>query len=173
MERLWAPWRAGYTFGQGEGARRDGAEECVFCAGLARGAAHHAEDLILCVTGAAFVIMNRYPYTSGHVMVVPRAHVGSPADLSSTEHDALFRLVTASTAALQAALRPDGVNVGMNLGRAAGAGIPGHCHMHVVPRWSGDNSFMAVLAETRVISQDLATTYQRLRPHFDPLATAP
>jgi len=173
MERIWAPWRAGYILGQGDGTGQAGAgpESCIFCASVARGAAHAAEDLVLCVAEDAFAIMNRYPYTSGHVMVVPRAHVASPADLPSGAHDALYRLVTASTTALRAALRPDGVNVGMNLGRVAGAGIPAHCHVHLVPRWSGDNNFMPVIAETRVISQDLRSTYESLRPHFEPLAT--
>src|SRR5262252_7429211 len=106
-------------------------------------------------------------------MVVPRAHVRSPADLPAPAHDALWRLVTASTTALRAALAPDGMNVGMNLGRAAGAGIEDHCHVHLVPRWSGDNNFMPVLAETRVISQDLEATYQALLPHFAPLFAAP
>lgn len=174
MERLWAPWRAGYILGQADGGRQEesgGGAGCIFCSALARGAQHHAEDLILCVAAEAFVIMNAYPYNSGHLMVVPRAHVPSPADLSAAAHDALFRLVSAATTALRAALTPDGVNVGMNLGRVAGAGIPGHCHVHLVPRWNGDNSFMPVLAETRVISQDLRATHQTLLPHFEPLAS--
>src|SRR5215831_15306972 len=162
MERLWAPWRAGYILGQGQDAQRGGAGGggggCIFCAGLARGPEHHREDLILCVAAEAFVIMNRYPYTSGHVMVAPRAHAPTPAELPPAAHDGLYRLVTASTTALQAALGPDGLNMGMNLGRVAGAGVPDHCHVHLVPRWSGDTSFMPVIAETRVISQHLEAT---------------
>jgi ATP adenylyltransferase len=177
MERLWAPWRAGYILGQGGEGKGAGTGEvgrgCIFCDALARGEAHHAEDLVLCVTAAAFVIMNRYPYNSGHLMVVPRDHVRSPTDLPAAAHDALFRLVTASTAAVQAALAPDGMNLGLNLGRVAGAGIPDHFHVHLVPRWSGDNSFMPVVADTRVISQELRATYEALRPHFEPLAGTP
>jgi ATP adenylyltransferase len=173
MERLWAPWRAGYTFAQAGEQPGQGPDACVFCAALARGPAGFVEELVLVAAPEAFVIMNRYPYTSGHIMVVPNAHVSSPADLPPAAHDALFRLVTAAASALRAALGPDALNVGMNLGRAAGAGIPDHCHVHVVPRWEGDTSFMPVLAETRVISQDLATTAAKLRPHFAPLAPAP
>jgi ATP adenylyltransferase len=167
MERLWAPWRAAYLTGHAGGGA--GPRACIFCDKVGRGPAHFAEELILGATAEAFVIMNLYPYISGHVMVVPRAHVRSPADLPAPAHDALWRLVTASTSALRAALAPEGVNVGMNLGRVAGAGIDDHCHVHLVPRWSGDNNFMPVLGETRVISQDLQETYAALLPHFAPL----
>jgi ATP adenylyltransferase len=179
MERLWAPWRAKYLIGQGRGAEHGenegqggggGAGACIFCTKPARGPAHHAEELILCATPDAFVIMNLYPYNTGHVMVVPRAHVASPAELSPAAHDALFRLVTASTVALGRAGTQQGMNLGMNLGQVAGAGIAGHCHVHLVPRWLGDNSFMPVLAETRVISEALQATYARLLPHFSPLS---
>jgi ATP adenylyltransferase len=167
VDRLWAPWRAGYLTGQTGAAKPGG---CIFCDKLARGPDHFAEELILCATAEAFVIMNLYPYNSGHVMVVPRAHVPSPADLPPAAQDAFYRLVTASVTALGAALSPDGINAGMNLGRVAGAGIADHCHMHLVPRWNGDNNFMPVLAETRVISQHLAETYGVLLPRFAPLA---
>ena len=173
MERLWAPWRASYLVGQaggGGGGGRPGG--CVFCDKVARGPAHFAEELILGATDEAFVIMNLYPYISGHIMVVPRAHVRSPAELPPAEQDAFYRLVTASSGALRAAVSPDGMNLGMNLGRVAGAGIEEHCHMHLVPRWSGDNNFMPVLAQTRVISQELEATYQTLLPHFAPLFVA-
>jgi ATP adenylyltransferase len=176
MERLWAPWRATYieaSTGRRQEEGGGGPESCVFCTELARGPAHHAETLILCVAPEAFVIMNRYPYNSGHVMVVPRAHVASPAELEPAAHDSFFRLVTAASGALTRALTPHGINMGMNLGRVAGAGVPGHCHMHLVPRWQGDNSFISVVGETRVISQDLAAAYAKLAPHFAPLAATP
>jgi len=169
MERLWAPWRASYLMGQPGGSSGDRRAGCIFCDKLAVGPARFAEALILGVTAEAFVILNLYPYISGHIMVVPRAHVRSPADLPPGDQDAFYRLVTASSGALRAALAPDGMNLGMNLGRVAGAGIEEHCHMHLVPRWSGDNNFMPVLAETRVISQHLEATYQALLPHFAPL----
>jgi ATP adenylyltransferase len=170
MERLWAPWRATYLVGHAGGG--SGARACIFCDKVARGPAHFAEELILGATDDAFVIMNLYPYISGHIMVVPRAHVRSPGELAPPAHDAFYRLVTASMTALRSALSPDGLNVGMNLGRVAGAGIDDHCHMHLVPRWNGDNNFMPVLGDTRVISQELRATYETLLPHFASLLPA-
>lgn len=177
MERLWAPWRSDYVMGYakepshsaGGEDDRDQAPACVFCTYLGRGPAHFAEGLILCARPEAFVIMNRYPYNNGHIMVVPTAHVPSPEDLAPAVHDAFYRLVTDALPALRAALAPHGVNMGMNFGRVAGAGITDHCHMHLVPRWNGDTSFMPTLADTRVISQHIQTTYEVLHPHFAPL----
>jgi len=170
MERLWAPWRADYLLGGGETKAR-GPTGCIFCDKVGRGPEHFAEELILCAGADAFVIMNLYPYNSGHIMVVPRAHVASPAELPPAAHDALFRLVTASTGALRDVVRCDGMNVGMNLGRVAGAGIADHAHVHIVPRWQGDTNFMPVLADTRVISQHLRETYAALQPRFATLAS--
>jgi ATP adenylyltransferase len=165
MENLWAPWRAAYILGQTEAAGG-----CIFCVKPARGPEHYAEELILCATPEAFVILNAFPYNNGHLMVAPRAHVTRPAALEPGVHDAVFRLATAATSALERALSPDGVNVGVNLGRMAGAGIADHFHVHLVPRWNGDTNFMPVIGETKVISQHLEASYAALLPYFSPLA---
>jgi ATP adenylyltransferase len=168
MDRLWAPWRAAYILGQSNPPEED--QGCIFCSKVARGPEHFAEELILVATADAFVMMNRYPYTNGHLLVAPRAHVASPDQLAPPARAALFELITDSIPALRRAMSPDGVNMGMNLGRSAGAGIADHCHMHLVPRWVGDNSFMSVVADTRVLSQSLEAAYAKLLPCFAPLA---
>lgn len=164
MERLWAPWRMEYILGENK------PEGCIFCS-FARpsedGRAERArEDLVLAVEEHAFVCLNRYPFTAGHTMVVPRRHVADPSELSDVENAALFGLVRRAVAATRAALRCEGLNVGMNLGKVAGAGIADHLHVHVVPRWGGDTNFMPVLADVRVMPQHLDETWQRLAPQF-------
>ena len=156
-EPLWAPWRMDYILGPKGG-------ECIFCAFPARDA--HREDLVLTVTAHAFVVLNRYPFAAGHLLVVPRRHVADLGDLSDEEADAFFRLLRFSVARLREATHPDGVNVGFNLGKAAGAGLAEHLHAHVVPRWDGDTNFMPVLADVRVMPEHLDATWQRLAPHF-------
>jgi ATP adenylyltransferase len=168
MENLWAPWRAAYVLGQAEAAGG-----CIFCMKPARGPEHFADDLILHAAPDGVVMLNAFPYNSGHLMVAPRAHVARPNDLHPAAHDAFFRLVTAATAALERALSPDGVNVGANLGRAAGAGMADHLHVHLVPRWTGDTNFMPVIGETKLISQHLQASYAALAPHFSRLALEP
>jgi ATP adenylyltransferase len=153
------------------GAERAG--ECIFCAFPARGRASFREHLILVAAEHAFVIMNRFPYNNGHVMVVPRRHVADPGDLPAAEYHATMELVRATTAALRAALRPEGFNLGMNLGRAAGAGIDAHCHWHVVPRWNGDTNFMPVVGDVKVLGEALAEGYDRLAPHLAALGEGP
>ena len=149
------------------------ANECIFCELPALGPAHYREHLILAAQPHAFVMMNRYPYNNGHVMVVPRSHLGDPADLSPEEFDATLRLVRDATTAIRSVLCPHGFNVGQNLGRVAGAGIENHCHWHIVPRWNGDTNFMPVVAEAKVISEHLEATYARLLPAFAPLGEGP
>jgi ATP adenylyltransferase len=160
-ERLWAPWRMAYIL-SGE----EQPPECIFCAFPARGAARHREHLILCAARAGFVIMNRFPYNNGHVMVVPARHVADPELLDDDEHRGLMDLVRRATGILRRATTCEGMNVGMNLGRAAGAGIDQHCHWHLVPRWHGDTNFMPVIGEVKVMSEHLEATYDRLRPAF-------
>jgi len=138
--------------------------ECIFCAFPARDT--HREDLVLTVTPHAFVVLNRYPFTAGHLLVVPRRHVADLAELTGEEADALFGLVRLTVARLREAMSPHGFNVGFNLGKAAGAGIAEHLHAHVVPRWDGDTNFMPVLADVRVMPEHLDATWQRLSPHF-------
>jgi ATP adenylyltransferase len=134
--------------------------DCFFCDAVAR--KDDSETLVVHRAGKSFVILNRFPYTSGHVMIVPYAHV---AELQLCEDGALnemMRLAQRLEKALKAIYSPEGMNLGMNLGRAAGAGVAGHLHLHVLPRWFGDTNFMTVTGETRVHPEDLQTTYQKL-----------
>jgi len=153
VNHLWAPWRLQYI----KAARTEG---CVFCSLPRQG--RDRELGILYQGQRAFVILNAYPYNSGHLMVVPFRHVAQPSDLDDAEALELFTLVTAATQAVTETYRPEGFNVGMNLGRAAGAGIDDHLHMHVVPRWLGDTNFMPVIGDVKVLPEDLTATYDRL-----------
>jgi len=155
MDYLWAPWRFRYLTGAAED------RGCIFCDAAA--ANNDAKMLIVFRGMTCFVILNRYPYTSGHVMVVPYAHV---ADLTAADPEALSEMILIAQrvqVALQQGYHPDGFNLGINLGRAAGAGVTGHLHLHVLPRWLGDANFMTVVGETRVEPEDLETTYEKLR----------
>ncbi len=158
LERLWADWRSSYVSDPQTG--RDD-KECVFCA-LAD-AADDAAALVLERTVSTLAVMNLYPYGSGHLMVAPRRHVATFEDLADDEIVELTRAQVRALRAVRAAYSPDGVNVGANLGRAAGAGIPGHLHVHVLPRWNGDTNFMTSIAEVRVLPESLATGYEKLR----------
>ena len=139
------------------------ADVCVFCA-LLDGTAD--EDRILVRTAQAFVTLAKYPYNPGHLLVLPLRHVGELEDLLTEEHADIAALLSQSVRALRTAAEPHGFNVGLNLGRVAGAGIPEHLHWHVVPRWSGDTNFMPVVGETRVLPELLSETFTKLRPHF-------
>ena len=155
MDSLFAPWRYSYLVE----ARSQG--ECIFCAALAR---QGDEGSLLLYRGAHnFIILNLYPYTNGHMMVVPNGHVASPSDSTAESRAELMELAAACETALKDTYRCDGINMGMNIGKAAGAGIQEHYHMHVLPRWEGDTNFMAVTARTRIIPEDLALTRDRLR----------
>jgi ATP adenylyltransferase len=160
MDYLWTPWRYRYI----ADASKD--DRCIFCDAL--GAEDDRSTLIVLRGVKNFIILNRYPYTSGHVMVVPYEHV---ADLRAVDPATLAEMM-ALTQRVQSALarmyRPEGYNLGMNLGRAAGAGVIGHLHLHVLPRWGGDANFMTVVGETRVEPEDLATTYERLHKALTP-----
>jgi ATP adenylyltransferase len=154
MDYLWTPWRYRYI----ADATKD--NRCIFCDAIA--ANDDAKMLVAFRGGKNYVILNRYPYTTGHVMVVPYAHV---ADLAAADPEVLsemMRLAQRVKVALEKTYHPEGYNLGMNLGRAAGAGVTGHLHLHVLPRWSGDSNFMTVVGETRVEPEDLATTYEKL-----------
>ncbi|HMC36309.1 MAG TPA: HIT domain-containing protein [Actinomycetota bacterium] len=157
MERLWAPWRMEYIE-----APHPHDEGCVFCQKLDAGDDESA--YILTRSALAFVILNAYPYNPGHLMVAPLRHVGDLEDVTSDEHAEVSALLVRSLHALKEASGPDGFNVGVNLGRVAGAGVLGHVHWHVVPRWNGDTNFMAVLGEARVLPEALAATYAKLGP---------
>ena len=160
MERLWTPWRRAYL--DADASRS--AEECFLCAAAA------AEDdkghLILWRGSNVFALLNLYPYNSGHLMVAPYLHTGDLARLDRHIAAELMHATQRSVDALQRAYQPDAFNIGMNLGKPAGAGVPDHLHMHVVPRWNGDTNFMPVTAETKVLPETLDQTYDRLAPHF-------
>jgi ATP adenylyltransferase len=163
-EPLWAPWRIEYILGP------KAAGGCVFCVPRDAGADEVAARLVVVGTERSLVMLNRYPFASGHLLVIPRVHTSHLEDLGGEDHDALFRLVRESVVRVKKALRCDGVNVGINLGATAGAGIAEHLHVHIVPRWAGDTNFMPVIADTRVVPQALDATREHLAPFFADLA---
>jgi ATP adenylyltransferase len=161
MDRLWTPWRLAYVTEAGTVT-----PGCIFCDALARG---DAEPLIVHRGRAVFVILNKFPYNNGHLMVVPFRHVGWLADLTAEELTEFMLLAQRAEAALAGVYHPQGFNFGVNLGKAAGAGVLDHLHLHVVPRWSGDTNFMSVVGETRVLPEELPRTADRLRAAFKAL----
>jgi ATP adenylyltransferase len=172
IPRLRADWRGEYITAATEaelvdkanGMRAEDGERCVFCRILSVEATASADKANYIVHRGehCIVILNAYPYASGHCMVMPVRHVGTLLELTTTEAGELWEFVTHATGALGAAYSPEGINVGANLGRAAGAGIPGHLHVHLVPRWNGDTNFMTAIAETRVVPESLSTTWRKL-----------
>ncbi len=163
MERLWAPWRGEYVVRDAGRAQESSA--CVFCDLLE--AEDGPENLILHRGAHAYVVMNRYPYANGHLMVVPMRHLEDYEALGEEECREIFALSQKCVGVLRKRVSAAGFNVGFNLGTSAGAGIAGHLHLHVVPRWEGDHNLMPVLGGVRVIPESLETTYERIRPDFD------
>ncbi len=156
MDYLWTPWRYQYMAQAAAGQQ----PECIFCGALAE--KNDVKTLIVHRGAKAFVILNRFPYTSGHVMIVPYAHVAELHLCDAQSLAEMMQLAQRVEAVYQVDYKPDGMNLGMNLGRAAGAGVAGHLHLHMLPRWIGDSSFITVTGETRVHPEDLKTTYERL-----------
>ena len=155
MDYLFTPWRYSYIV---DAAKND---RCIFCDLLALG---DDEKAFIVLRGEKnFVVLNRFPYTSGHVMIVPYAHLANLSDCDAGVLSEMMQLAQRVQLALASAYQPEGYNLGMNLGRCAGAGVLGHLHLHVLPRWPGDSNFMTVTGETRVQPEDLVTTYQKLR----------
>ncbi len=159
MKTIWSPWRMEHVLGK---TRRPGT--CLFeppgkgfCA---------KEDLLLYRNGGCICLLNRFPYTNGHLLVAPTRHVSCVTELNEKEMTPLMALVSAATAILRRILEPDGFNIGLNLGSEAGAGIADHLHFHIVPRWRDDVNFMTVLADVRAIPEHIETTYDRLLPEF-------
>jgi ATP adenylyltransferase len=156
MKKIWAPWRMDYIL-----EKKD--QGCFLCGGLSE--KKDGDNLILYRGKLAFVIMNRFPYNNGHLMVVPKRHCIDLDELNGKEGQELFYLMQVSIRVLRSSLSPHGFNVGLNLGKAAGAGEE-HVHFHIVPRWSGDTNYMPVLSETKVVPEHLNQTYRKLRPAF-------
>jgi ATP adenylyltransferase len=158
MDFFFSPWRYAYV----TAASRPG--ECVFCAMI------HGQDdeknLIISRGKSCFVVLNSFPYTSGHVMVVPYEHLDELQKLPRAAADEMMAFTQKLEGALRELYRPDGINLGMNLGKAAGAGVAGHIHMHILPRWFGDTNFMTAIAESRVLPEDLETSYRKIRSRF-------
>jgi ATP adenylyltransferase len=159
MDHLWSPWRLDYV------TRTESESGCVFCAALAGEEA----SLVVFRGITCFVILNKFPYNNGHLMVVPNRHVASLSEATGEELAELITLARLAELAVKEAYAPHGLNMGINLGKPAGAGILDHLHMHVVPRWNGDTNFMTVVGETRVLPEELAVTAERLRPVFEKL----
>jgi ATP adenylyltransferase len=162
VERLWSPWRLAYVTGTAR------TSECIFCDALTA----PAPDLLVSRGERAFAILNLYPYNNGHLMIVPNRHFASLSSATAEELAELMHLTRHAEMALAEAYEPHGLNVGINLGRAAGAGVLDHLHIHVVPRWNGDTNFMTVVSDVRVLPEQLQDTAARLRPIFERLQDA-
>jgi ATP adenylyltransferase len=159
MDRLWSPWRFDYISSIGQSP-----SSCVFCDILADD--RDEENFVLRRGRNSFALLNLYPYTSGHILIVANRHIPFLRDARTEELHEFLELAQRCEMALQIEYSPDGYNMGLNLGRAAGAGVAHHLHMHVLPRWTGDANFVSVIGETRVLPEDLPKTYRRLLPHF-------
>lgn len=160
MDYLWSPWRYRYVSQAGKGAG------CVFCEKVSLDPSQDREQLVLYRGKNNLLLLNLFPYTTGHTLIIPYQHVG---DLIHLDEDTLGEMITLARkiqSALEAVYKPEGYNLGMNLGKCAGAGVADHLHMHVLPRWTGDSNFMTVIGETRVQPEDLPTTYDKLVGHF-------
>jgi ATP adenylyltransferase len=160
-EQLWAPWRLAFVKQASDNVAEHG-DDCFLCRYSEADASADAEHYVVRRTDDLLVVLNRFPYNNGHLLVAPRAHKACLSELTETEMLELMRSIQVMTAALGKVLNPDGFNVGLNLGRVAGAGLPGHLHWHIVPRWNGDTNFMAVICETDVIPQSLDALYELL-----------
>ncbi len=159
MKRLWSPWRMKYI------EEHEKADGCIFCLALAKD--DNAENLIVTRGRRAFVMLNLYPYTSGHLMVAPMEHQPSLEMLDSETRAEMMELTSQAMVVLKKVYHPQAFNVGANIGEAAGAGVPEHVHLHIVPRWTGDTNFMSSLAETRVLPETVQQTYRRIKESWD------
>jgi ATP adenylyltransferase len=158
LNRIWAPWRAHYIHSTSSSPPSD--RECFLCRGLA--SASDRENLVVERGNRSFVVLNRFPYNNGHLLVAPRAHRGTLGELEGADLLEPIETVQRMIAILDRMLRPEGYNIGLNQGKAAGAGLPGHLHWHIVPRWDGDTNFMPILGHTKVIVESLHEFYDRL-----------
>ncbi|MCH8027907.1 MAG: HIT domain-containing protein [candidate division Zixibacteria bacterium] len=156
-EKLWAPWRAGFILSKKE-------KGCIFCRRLKE--KDSVKNLIVYRGKKALVILNKFPYNAGHTMIVPIRHVGQIEKLKADEGAEFFELLKKTVVIIKKILKPTSMNLGMNLGKASGAGVPGHLHMHIVPRWTGDTNFMPIIGKTKVVSIPLEPIYKKLRKEF-------
>jgi ATP adenylyltransferase len=163
LERLWSPWRSQYVASGGGGSAQG---RCLFCE-IPSDPAKDEENLVVHRAALNYVLLNLFPYVSGHLLIVPYDHIPTLDSASKPITDELMDLTKRSQTILREVYQPDGFNVGMNLGAAAGAGVADHIHMHVLPRWNGDTNFMTTVSETRVLPEDLKATYQKLRGRFE------
>jgi ATP adenylyltransferase len=159
-ETLWAPWRMEYIL-------EDKPDECIFCKAVQEGERGFEKNRVLLIAKHTYVIMNRFPYTHAHLMVVPNKHAGRLEKLSEEERQELGELWLQAQRVVMEELSPQGINLGMNIGQAAGAGIEAHLHAHIVPRWIGDTNFMPMLADARVMPEHLDETYRKLKKAFE------
>ena len=164
LDVIWAPWRSKYIREVSSAKKQNREQRCIFCEAVKK---DDNEALILYRGKSCYVMMNLYPYNTGHIMIIPYNHVPSIEYLSSSELLEMMQLVKISIKIIKQALNPDGFNIGINLGRAAGAGIEEHVHMHVVPRWVGDANFMPIIAGVKVLPQDVQETYKILKPYYE------
>lgn len=160
LDRIWAPWRAQYVSREARDA--ESAPPCFLCAALAQSDDHDQENLIVWRGDDSVVMLNRYPYNNGHLLVAPKTHQGALGDLQGASLIEPIQVVRWMTLILDRVLRPQGYNIGLNQGGAAGAGLPGHLHWHIVPRWSGDVNFMPILAGAKVVTESLSAFHDRL-----------
>lgn len=167
MNNLWSPWRSQYINSFKDEQPSSACFLCDAFAGGTAAAGQDAQTLVVARREHCFVVMNLYPYNAGHIMVVPNHHVGRLHLLADAELSNLMMTVRESEQALERAFQPDGINIGANLGRAAGAGVPDHIHFHLVPRWNGDTNFMPIFAEVKVISEQMEKTRQKLVKVFE------
>ena len=158
MDSLWSPWRYQYV------SQTSSGESCIFCEKAKE--QRDRENFILYRGKLNYVLLNLYPYTTGHLMVAPYSHFAELGGLSAGILGEMMALAQRAESALRDAYHPDGLNIGMNLGKAAGAGVAGHVHLHILPRWFADSNFMTTIGETRVMPEDLTTTYGKLQPRF-------
>lgn len=174
MKTLWAPWRLPYLLEASAAKRGESMKKkptCIFCD--AASGKPRVDNLVVHKGKLAYVVMNKYPYSNGHLMIIPRRHVSEIQKITRAEHAEMGELISRSAAALKKYAGCDGFNVGMNLGEAAGAGIKDHLHYHIVPRWHGDHNFMPILADARVVPEHLHETYAKLRALFSPPSPHP
>ncbi len=165
METIWAPWRLAYVAREESPAETQApapSQECFLCRYRDEPAENDRQNLVLLRGKQAFVVFNRYPYNNGHLLVTPLSHLGDLADIPTDVQAECQQLLVDMVRLLRETIRPEGFNIGLNLGRVAGAGLPGHLHWHIVPRWNGDTNFMPVVADTKVIPQSLEALYDYL-----------